>query len=304
MMEKSRYRGLSIVAPFILIGLGIVIILQQYDVIHWNLLEVALRLWPLVLIAIGADIIIGRRSYLGAVVSLIVMILLLLGGIMLMGSGPEGGNTLSSENVQYALKDATSGQIRLSIDAGKLQLDALPETSTDIIQGTVHSAASGSVVMDDPSTVEGKTTISIRSQWPRSFVLFNTGDLLWDLRLTPLIPLDLDCSMGAGEIEADLSALKVQDVGMKIGAGHLWLKLPSAEDMDISVNIGAGAADIYLPANAPVQVDCKTGIGSCNLPNGSGFWTQTYTSPEYDQAQFHIHLDISLGVGEATVSWQ
>jgi hypothetical protein len=302
MIENSRYRGLSIVAPFILIGLGIVILLQQANVVQWNLLEITLRLWPLVLIAVGADIIIARRSYLGAVVSLIVMILLLLGGLALMGPGPAEGDAVTSENVSYALRDATTGQIRISIDAGQLQLDALPETSNDIIQGTIHSGDRGASI--ENTTVNGKATISLKSQWPRSFVLFHSEDLLWDLHLTPKIPLDVECSMGAGEIEADLSALKAHDVGMKIGAGHLWLKLPSTEDMNISVSIGAGAAEIYLPANAPIMVDCKTGIGSCNLPNGSGFWTQTYTSPEYNEAEFQIHLDISLGVGEATVSWE
>jgi hypothetical protein len=300
MNERNGFRGLSIVGPFVLIGLGIVILLQQLDMIHWNLLEVTFRLWPLILIAVGADILICRRSYLGAIVSLAVMIVLLLGGLYLMGAGPAGRDALSSENVGFALDNATSGQIEISIDAGHLKLDALPEESTDIVRGTVQSAANGQVTTDN-TMVDGRRVLSIKSQWPRSFVFFHSGDLLWNLSLTPMIPLDLNCSMGAGEIEADLSALKVEGADLKIGAGHLWLKLPSAGDMEVSVNIGAGAAEIYLPADAPVTVECKTGIGSCNLPNGHGFWSQTYTSPEYDQAAFHIHLDINLGVGEATV---
>ena len=121
MEERSHYRGLSIVGPFILIGIGIVLLLQQLNMIQWSFWEVAFRLWPLIIIAVGADILIARRSYIGAVASLLVVLGLFVGGIYLMGTGPgRTGGTLTSEEVAYDLGDAASGEINLTLDAGKM----------------------------------------------------------------------------------------------------------------------------------------------------------------------------------------
>jgi len=59
-MEQRRWRG-SLVGPIILIGLGIVFLLNNLGLLSWSVWEVILRLWPILLIAIGLDILLGRR---------------------------------------------------------------------------------------------------------------------------------------------------------------------------------------------------------------------------------------------------
>jgi predicted membrane protein len=108
--------------------------------------------------------------------------------------------------------------------------------------------------------------------------------------------------MGAGEIIANLADLNPTSVDVKIGAGHLSLVLPSGGDLNVTISIGVGAAEISVPADASISVECTTGIGTCNLPNGSGFWNQSYTSPGYDTAKFQIKIAISMGVGQAKVT--
>jgi predicted membrane protein len=71
--------------------------------------------------------------------------------------------------------------------------------------------------------------------------------------------------------------------------------------MDVNVSIGAGSAEIHLPANAAVTVSCTTGVGNCALPNGSGFWGQSYTSPEFSASENQINIHVSIGVGEVRV---
>ncbi len=301
MMDKPRYRGLSVFGPFLFIGLGIVLLLQQTGMIQWSLWDIAFRFWPLLVVAVGVDILVARRSFLGAVAGLIILLALLLGGIYLMGPGPARGTVVSSQKIAYPLEGATSVEADLTPDAGKVQIGSLPGTSASAIEGTLGQTVSGSVTADR-TVSDGKAVITIQSNWPRAYVFSRGDEFLWDLSLARIIPLSLHLTMGAGEIVANLTDLDPTSIDVKLGVGQLLLALPSRGDLAVTVNVGVGQTEITLPAGAPISVQCTTGIGSCNLPNGSGFWNQTYTSPGYDGAKYHIKITISMGVGEASVT--
>jgi hypothetical protein len=301
MNEKPRYHGLSVFGPFLFIGLGIVLLLQQLGMIQWSIWDIAFRFWPLLVIAVGLDILVARRSFLGAVAGLVILLALLVGGIYLMGPGPTRGTVISSEKVSYPLEGASSAEYDLNSGAGKIQIGPLPAASASVIEGTLGQTISGSVTADHKLS-NGKAVVSIQSNWPRTYVFSRGDEFLWDLSLARKIPLDVRLNMGAGEIIADLADLSPTSVDVKIGAGHLSLGLPSGGDLDVKISIGVGAAEISVPADASISVECTTGIGTCNLPNGSGFWNQSYTSPGYDTAKFQIKIAISMGVGQAKVT--
>jgi hypothetical protein len=301
MNEKPRYHGLSVFGPFLFIGLGIVLLLQQLGMIQWSIWDITFRFWPLLVIAVGLDILVARRSFLGAVAGLVILIALLLGGIYLMGPGPTRGTVISSEKVSYPLEGASSAEYDLSSGAGKIQIGPLPAASANVIEGTLGQTVSGSVTADSKLT-NGKAIVSIQSNWPRAYVFSRGDEFLWNLSLARKIPLDVRLNMGAGEIIANLADLGPTAVDVKIGVGHLSLVLPSGGDLNVTISIGVGAVEISVPAGASISVECTTGIGTCNLPNGSGFWNQSYTSPGYDAAKFHLKIAISMGVGEASVT--
>jgi hypothetical protein len=301
MMEKPRYKGLSVFGPFLLIGLGIILLLEQLGTIQWSVWDIAFRFWPLLVIAVGVDILVARRSFVGAVAGLILLLALLVGGIYLMGPGPSRGSQLTSDNVRYGLEKAVSAEFDLSPDAGQIHIGPLAASSENLIEGTLGRTVSGSVTADRKQT-DGKAVVSIRTDWPRAHVFSRGDEFLWDLQLVRNIPLDLRLSLGAGEINANLKDLRPTSVDVKIGAGSLFLILPSGGDVNVNISVGVGLVEITLPEGAPVSIECTTGIGNCNLPNGSGFWNRSYTSSEYNSAKYHIQITISMGVGEATVS--
>jgi hypothetical protein len=303
MNGKPRYHGLSIVGPFLLIGLGIVLLLQQMGTLQWSVWDIAFRFWPLVIVAVGVDLLVARRSFLGALAGLVVLLALLLGGIYLMGPGPARGTPLSSQKISYPLEKAVSAEFDLVPDAGEIRIGSLPESSVNLIEGTLGQTVSGSVGADRTQS-DGKAVVTIRSNWPRAYVFSRGDEFLWDLSLARKIPLDIRLTVGAGEIVANLADLHPTSVDAKLGAGHLALILPSTGDLTVNVSVGVGSVEISLPKGAPISVHCTTGIGNCNLPNGSGFWSRSYASPEYNGATFHIQIAISMGVGEASVTAQ
>jgi hypothetical protein len=301
MDEHPRYRGLSVFGPFLFIGLGIVLLLQQLGWIQWTVWDVAFRFWPLLVIAVGVDILVARRSFVGAVAGLIVLLALLVGGIYLMGPGPSRGNELTTDKVGYALEKAVSAEYDLSSDAGKIQIGPLSAVSESLIEGTLGRTVSGSVAADRKQS-DGKAVVTIRTDWPRAYVFSRGDEFLWDLQLARTVPSDIRLTLGAGEIDANLKDLQPTAVDVKLGAGSIHLVLPSGGDVTVNISVGVGSVEITLPAGAAVTVECTTGVGNCNLPNGSGFWNRSYTSSEFDAAKYRIRITISMGVGEATVA--
>jgi hypothetical protein len=148
---------------------------------------------------------------------------------------------------------------------------------------------------------DSRLTVMIRRDWPHRFFVYNNDDFFWDLDFSPRVPLEVDLALGAGQVEADLTALDITSVDVRIGAGQVVLKLPAKSNIVVSVKIGAGDAQIQVPEGAGVDVECTTAVGNCNLPGRSGLWSQSYRSSGYDRSEYKIKIAINVAVGEGRV---
>lgn len=82
----------SLVRPLILIGLGLFFLLSNLGLISWNFWEAVGRLWPIFLIAMGLDLLIGRRSLLASLAVVgATAVLPLVGLLWLGGAGDQRG---------------------------------------------------------------------------------------------------------------------------------------------------------------------------------------------------------------------
>jgi len=301
--QKPHYRSGSVVGPVLLIGLGIVLLLQQTGYVTWSLWDIVSRLWPVLIIAVGADILIGRRSFLGGIVALVVVLALLAGGLFLLGRGPEVSHGAALEGERWAapLPDAKNAEITLSPDAGALKVRPLSAESTVLLEGVFQEPRSGNITR----TNEVKNGTAVIGLDDRNFgtLIWTVGDrdVVWDVSLSPDVPITLELTMGAGQIDADRRGLDLQSVEAKLGAGEVILYLPGEGEFQVDVSLGAGSVDIRVPEGMAVSIHCTTAIGNCVLPNGSGFWSQNYISEGYESASAKARINVSLAVGEATI---
>ncbi|MEJ2738024.1 MAG: DUF5668 domain-containing protein, partial [Anaerolineae bacterium] len=83
---KQR-RNVSILGPVLLIGVGILLLLNIMGILEWSVWWNLLRFWPILLIAAGLDLLIGRRSVLGALIATVLVLALLAGALWLTTTG-------------------------------------------------------------------------------------------------------------------------------------------------------------------------------------------------------------------------
>ncbi|MDF1514285.1 MAG: DUF5668 domain-containing protein, partial [Anaerolineae bacterium] len=82
---NNKHEHNSLVGPSLLIGVGLLLLLDNLGYLSWNIWEIT-RLWPLLLIIWGLELLLeGRRfgRFLVAAVLLVVMV----GGVWFMTSG-------------------------------------------------------------------------------------------------------------------------------------------------------------------------------------------------------------------------
>jgi len=83
---RPSRRGFSALGPAILIGLGIIFLLNTLDILPWSVWGSLWRFWPIILILIGIEILLGRTGA-GWGVSLLIslaLVALLVGAAVLL----------------------------------------------------------------------------------------------------------------------------------------------------------------------------------------------------------------------------
>jgi hypothetical protein len=299
--HSSRPRGGGIVGPAILISLGVVLLMQQFGYIQWTIWEIAMRLWPLLIVAVGVELLIGRRSILGSLVSLVLVLGLMFGAIWIMGVGPTAGAAMAGNSVNYLRGDAAQASVQLSPMSGTLTVDGKIADPANGLEAQIRDTNFARLnKSSDTETNTGNYRISILG--PETGYFPSAGSNLWQVHLNNAIPASVKVAMGAGDITLHLEQLKLSNLDVKLGAGQITIYLPEKGVTNIKIDLGTGQVVVRSAKGTVLAVKCTTGVGNCSLLNTAGFWNQKYQSPEYDSGTDKMNIDINIGAGAATVS--
>jgi hypothetical protein len=296
-MESHHHRG-GLVGPVLLIGLGLILLAQNLGWVGADIWLSLLRMWPLILVAVGVDLLIPRRSAWGTLLSLVLVLAVFVGGFWLSGVRLGGARSTETETVSIAAGNATRAKIHFSPPVAALDLEALKESEA-LVEGTVPKAGYGRVHAD--STMSGATAV-VDITASGVFVVPAVGpqDETWRFGLSTKVPLDLEISSGIGLVNADLTGLMVTGLDVETGIGQSVVTLPSAGNFNGRLSNGIGQTVIIIPEGAAVHVLMTTGLGGVVTPDGShpfDLGDNEYTSPGFGAAENRIELVIEQAIG-------
>jgi len=313
---------------------GIFLLLANMGVLPEHSLWTLLRLWPLILIVIGLDIIFGRRSpFIGALIGIGVVAV----AVVFVLSAPSlgivpTGETLITERFTEPIGNTTEAEINLKLSIGKTTINALSD-SNDLIDAEITHF--GDVNFDVKGGKEKTVSLNQRSvrfdfgdlRW------FDTEDLQWDIGLSPEIPLVLTIDGSVGQSVLDLLGLQIEKIKINGDVGVFELTLPALEeayDVEIDGGVGAFKVDIEqgaavtltidgdvgdfvidVPDNADVRVDAEIDIGNLSVSSrfnqvserdddflgSSGVWE----TPGFDDAEIKIFIVFNGSIGGLNV---
>jgi hypothetical protein len=313
--SRPERRPPSFFWPLIFIGAGVILLLANLGYLPWQSWNMLWRLWPLLLVALGIDLLIGRRSMLGAVVSALLILLLIAGAAVVVLFAQNippmvqatSSADLHTEHVQYALAGVERASVSIDLASGTNTLGALSD-SDNLVEGDITYR--GRLIFDT-ATRGGRADVKLGSQFPgfwfEPFDFERGGSERWSVKLSPKVPLDLALDSGSGRCDFDLSGLQLNSLNLDSGSGAITLGLPSGRSFKADINSGSGSIAITLPKDAGVHVELNSGSGSFQPDerfrrvDGSrghgGVWeTDNYGSAEYD-----ITLQIDQGSGSISL---
>jgi hypothetical protein len=305
MEERRHYRG-GLVWPVILIGAGVVFLLNNLNLLSWGVWDTLFRLWPVLLIAIGLDILIGRRSIWGSVAVAILLLAALGAAVWLGRSGLEvpswtGAEVATTETINQPLEGATAGDVEIGFGTGSLRITALPE-GAGLIEGKVDLSQDERVSRDFRKSGETAYFV-LRSNNARFHMMRDTwpSDKVWDLGLSRDVPLRLKISAGVGRVTIDLTQLDVTDFELEGGVGQATLTLPRRGRLEAKVEGGVGEVTVLIPQGMAARIRVDGGLGGVNVSDTYDRRDDEYTSPGYNSAVDRVDLRIDGGVGRITV---
>jgi LiaI-LiaF-like transmembrane region len=305
-MEERHYRRRGgFVWPLILITLGVMFLLSNLGMLNWNVWDAIWRLWPVLLIAIGLDILFGRRSAIGALISLALVVALIGGAIWFVTAQAPvvAGQALTTDRIVQERADASLSVVQINFGAGQLRLGALKD-SANLIEGTIVRGP-GETVLRDWTLEGGVARFRLHSQgvpfdpWPWG----RRGEgRMWNLSLSPSVPMELNISAGVGQSMIDLAELKLTGLKVSSGIGETTVTLPARGRFSAKVSGGIGQLTVIVPQGMAARIHASAGLGDLNVAS-SRFVRQggDYVSANYATAEDRIDLDVSGGIGQVVI---
>lgn len=299
--RPEQSRRVSLVGPVILIGLGIILLLNNLGILEWSVWEVILRLWPVLLIAWGLDLIIGRRSIWGSLLALVLIVALLAAALWLFGAGIGTGRVVDAEEIRQALDGATQAEIVIAPAVGTLHVEALPE-SANLVEGAIR-LGSGERATPEFAVVGEMATFTLRSEGVAFGPFVGSWDDQrgWDLGLNPDVPLQLEVSLSVGKSDVDLTSLTVSDLEVSMGVGQTTVILPDKGRFRAKIEGAIGQTIVAIPEGMAARIHVDTGLAGSQLPDEYQRHGDVYTSPGYESADNRVDLKVSQAIGNIAI---
>lgn len=291
------YKREGLAGAAFLIGLGVVFLLANFGYLALDVWRVVINLWPVLIIAVGFDLIVGRKSLWASIAGLVVVLAILAGALWLYGFRQERGQVFSGQDVQQALGGAGRGQVELSMGAGELKVHSNPQADM-LISGKVSTGRSNRLVQD--SSMEGNVAI-YRLRDNGVTMMFPGSDYVWDLGLSGAIPLDLKVNFGAGGADLNLENLQLEALEASMGVGTTMVILPGEGTFRGEISGAIGTVEILVPDGMEVRIIRDTALASLNVPNDYLEQNDIYLSPGYEGAQNRIDLQVSMAIGSVNI---
>lgn len=274
--------------------LGFIFLWMSVGFIKWNMLFQLLRLWPLLFIIVGIDLILRRTRF---------NILRILTPIIVMGvslgliSVAQNGNIFQPRTIEKQkisrenLSPEKSTDLSLDFYSGKLEVSdgegELFNADMSMPQGEEPNLVSKSFEKEDLYQIfDSSVSNYIFSPWD--------NDHLWDFRLNKEALFKLNAKTYASINEIDLSKLSVTDLNLETNfSSSRIIVAPKSSRLNINANSS------YITLEIPKKVGVKLKLEKMFIMDNfselgltQGF--KEYTSTNYGESEKKVDVYLNL----------
>lgn len=296
-MATDRYERRGVVFPVLLVLAGALLFLENLGATDVSLWPLFLKLWPAILLAIGVDILIPRRSVWGTLLAAVAVLAVLLGAFWLAerASGPSP----TAIGISQPLSGAATADVEFDMPLGRLTLDA-DASSNVLLEGAVDPLGRISPTLDY-SVESNRGQLRLEAGRSGGGIFLPRTQIVWDLSVLETLPLQVDASIGAGEMELDLHRAQLEALTASFGVGRAEVWLPPGRELDANIDGGVGQVFVHVPVGSDVRIMFDGGLTSLDLPQGYTRFDGGARSSPTGAGGPEITLRIDLGLGTVRI---
>lgn len=312
--EAPRRRGFSILGPALLIGLGIIFLLNSLDILPWEIWASLWRFWPVILILIGLEIMLRRTpqrrdgwSFLGRMAIPVILVAVLVGLAVAASQAGWIGGVLPSEeqpragSVERELGRLQEAKATVEFGAGRLELNSLPAASDRLVVVDYRVGAVGLAPGLRLEERAGRGVLHITGRERFRFGRRAEPDE-WDLHLNKGVPLELTVRLGAADGDLDMTDLKVRTLNLDVGASSVLVRFPKEAGLTrATVKAGAASLILEIPPGVGARIVSESGLASIDVSSRFSRSNGVYANPEYQTAANRLDLELKAGVSSVSV---
>lgn len=250
--------------PIVLTGLGVVFLLSNFNVINMPVWTTIVRLWPVLLIALGLNLVIGRARGWWSPVLGSVLGLLVVGAIVFMALR-QPGISANSIAIDYPSAQVQTVDGTIEMTAGKLVINTKKDAAS-LIKGQVQLSTGEQ--LDKSFTAKPDASYDLHSHGGNYAYVSEAGDYNWNLTLDASVPTILYLKSAAGTIEANLSDAEMTSLDVNLAAGKVMLALPKSGTYKATVDNAVGEVIICVPDNLAISINLDTAVSATNFETG------------------------------------
>lgn len=291
------------------VALGLVLLGQMTGYLAWDVWLNVLRLWPLLLVSLGLEIIgkAVRNEWLRALGGVVIAAGLVYAALVMSPAstgpfwivGPIGQTERFAHSAPH--------------EAGISEGSALVEGGVGTLKVTGGS---------DLVSAEGATpfvpVFDVNTSGSKADVRVGLGDGAWwpaaeqtrlDVALDRRVRWDLRVNAGVTSYDVDLRDLSLDRLEFNAGVseGTLTLGEPATEAVPATVAAGVSSITLRVPQEYPVRLTFETGLTDINV---RGEWAsrrdgnkRIYESPGFKDAEPYWDVAVKAGVGAVTAEY-
>ncbi len=302
------------------IALGAVVLAAQSASIDAGDVAAALRLWPVLVIALGVGVLLRRTRFsiaggmlAAAVVGLLLGGMLVAAPVAVAEVGPAcngvAPTTLASRDGSFA----GPASVDLRLICGELTVTTQPGSGWHLEAGN----GTGAEAAIDASADRLAVASSTRGR-PFGFV---RGSDTWRVTLPTATSIDLAAEVSAGRGTLDLAGARLGEMRLVVNAGDVSLDLEGATLAHLSATVNGGSASVGLPSQdfgadlvvnagafricAPDDLGLRIrhqGVLAATTYAGLVRTGDTWESPGYATADHHADVTVSANVASVDVN--
>lgn len=290
----------TFIGPVILIFFGGVFLLNNLEILSWDVWLSLWKFWPAILILIGVEILLGKKASVKTLVILAGLIFLVP---IILSYNPLTNNPLNTDEIKIeeTLGTATKARINLNFPTSNIKIKSLETDSNFLAQGkiTFSEASKKPEVIKEEEF--GVVTLTMTQAFKGKLPFISNLRTTTEFSLSSVVPIEIFVRTGASNVEFDFSNLKVNYLEIDSGASSITVKFAENFTQKALIKTGASSITLDIPESIETKVIIDSQVKSVESSDRYEKSDNNYTTSGYDKAKIKISIEVKMGAGSVVI---